>query len=229
MIATERRQGLVTITAFPQLAFNFTGHPQTLLKVKAYESDPTTLGGLNDDDASATFSPSEFQGTGCTNDVRCYKHFMWKRANITQAVFMESASEGESDSISKTSGIVAKPKTVQKSKTSSLEVKTNSKSKPCSIERASTPANSSSGNSDFNALPEFARSAWSTSFLPTLYDRLGQSPDPFVIDVDMVKAIQDVVDLAYPETDYQVRASDKIFNMVIALSFTIFFKGLMFV
>jgi hypothetical protein len=130
---------------------------------------------------------------------------------------MRSASEDESDDAPRVTKV--KPKTVRKSKAPTLEAKLKqAKSKPHSVsstDRASPAANSSAGNSDFNSLPEFARSAWSTSFLPTLYDRLGQSPDPFVIEADMVKAIQEMIDLAYPDTDYQVRASDKIFIMVI--------------
>ncbi|KAI0245201.1 hypothetical protein BJV78DRAFT_1140472, partial [Lactifluus subvellereus] len=62
-------------------------------------------------------------------------------------------------------------------------------------------------------LPEFARAAWSTTFLPTLYDCLGCSGDPFVINSDMVKAIQEVVDFVYPGSNYQVHAGDKLINM----------------
>jgi hypothetical protein len=68
--------------------------------------------------------------------------------------------------------------------------------------------------SDLSSLPEFARAAWSTNFLPTLYDRLGCSRDPFVIDPDMVNAVQEVVDFAYPGSGYQVRANDRLIVMV---------------
>lgn len=68
--------------------------------------------------------------------------------------------------------------------------------------------------SDINTLPEFARSTWGNTFLPTLYDRLGRAPDPFLIDADMVKVIQEVVDLSYPDSDYQVHLGDRIFALV---------------
>ncbi|KAI0244949.1 hypothetical protein BJV78DRAFT_1092706, partial [Lactifluus subvellereus] len=54
---------------------------------------------------------------------------------------------------------------------------------------------------------------WSTTFLPTLYSRLGCASNPFVLDADMVKVIQDIIDLVYPDTDYQVRTNDRIFAM----------------
>jgi hypothetical protein len=65
-----------------------------------------------------------------------------------------------------------------------------------------------------DAIPEFACAAWSTRFLPTLYDCLGCAADPFVMDPDMVKCIQEVVDLVHPEADYTVRLNDKIFVRV---------------
>jgi hypothetical protein len=68
--------------------------------------------------------------------------------------------------------------------------------------------------SDLNVLPEFARAAWSTSFLPTLYSRLACSNDPFVIDLDLVTAIQEIVDIVYPNTTYKVRLNDKMYSMV---------------
>ena len=58
--------------------------------------------------------------------------------------------------------------------------------------------------SDMTGLPDFACSAWSTSFLPTLYSRLGSSSNPFVMGADMVKVIQEVVDLVFPESDFKV-------------------------
>jgi hypothetical protein len=67
---------------------------------------------------------------------------------------------------------------------------------------------------NLNALPEFARALWSATFLPTLYDCLGCSPDPFVIDPDMVKTIQGVLNLVYPDSIYQIHVNDRIFAMV---------------
>jgi hypothetical protein len=147
---------------------------------------------------------------------------VWKCTNVQgpdslQDVLIQSASEDESDAISRSTRV--KPKPSQRSKASTLKAKQEPGSKLHLVASDSSAANRSSvhstGSSDFNPLPEFARGAWSSSFLPTLVDRLGQSPDPFVIEADMVKVIQDIVDLVYPGVDYQVRANDYIFNMVI--------------
>jgi hypothetical protein len=50
--------------------------------------------------------------------------------------------------------------------------------------------------------------------LPTLYDCLGCSPDPFVIDSDIIGTIQAVVDFAYPQEGYRVCAGDNLTNKV---------------
>ena len=68
--------------------------------------------------------------------------------------------------------------------------------------------------SDAGALPEFARATWSTSFLPTLYKCLACSSDPFVIGPDLVNVVQEIVNIVYPDSNYQVRSNDKIFTMV---------------
>ena len=92
------------------------------------------------------------------------------------------------------------------------------------IERASPAASHSADSCDVNSLAEFAQSAWSMSFLPTLYDRLGRASNPFMIDSDMVKVIQEIVDIVYPYADYKVSVDDRIFTMVSVLSFTFSFQ-----
>ena len=67
---------------------------------------------------------------------------------------------------------------------------------------------------DVSTLPEFARATWSTHFLPTLYDCLGCSCDPFVINADIIKSIQAVVVAAYPDSEYKVVANDRLITMV---------------
>jgi hypothetical protein len=219
---------------------------QTSRKAKAsgpHTGDTSTFGGLNDEDASATFSPIS-SNRKFKNDVRSfYRHLfpIWKGTDVTQFVaVIDSASEDDSDTIpAKTSR--AKP--VQKS--TSLEVK--SKSKPRSanlkvpkpepesaiLEAKSKPRSanlkapksepkiaspsadiSEAATSDINTLPEFARSAWSTSFLPTLYNLLGCSDNPFMIDANMLKVIQEVLDYAYPECIYVIGVDDRIFSQV---------------
>jgi hypothetical protein len=177
---------------------------------------------------------------------------VWKGTDIMQSVFIDSGSEDESNVIlTRTSKV--KPKSAQastaikakpKSKPRSAHLKVPTfepleakpKSKPHSAnvkvpkpESESEPepeASNISGvaASDVNALPEFALSTWGTSFLPTLYNRLACAPDPFVLDADMVKVIQEIIDLVYPDSDYQVRVNDRIFTMVSLLSFTVYFQ-----
>ncbi|KIM80299.1 hypothetical protein PILCRDRAFT_49899, partial [Piloderma croceum F 1598] len=70
--------------------------------------------------------------------------------------------------------------------------------------------------SDVDGLPEFARAAWSTSFLPTLYDSLACASKPWDLPgdgSDMVKFIQEILDSVYPGTGYQVKLNDRIFSM----------------
>jgi hypothetical protein len=136
-------------------------------------------------------------------------------------VAVDSASEDDVEIIP-TKKSKVKPKTVKKSATTTLEVKPIAKSKPRSalavpkpkLNRTSPAVDISLATSDINTLPEFARSAWSTSFLPTLYSRLGSAPSPFVIDTDMVNAVQEAVEIVYPDSDYQVRLNDRIFTLV---------------
>jgi hypothetical protein len=67
---------------------------------------------------------------------------------------------------------------------------------------------------DISTLPEFARMTWSTRFLPTLYDCLGCSREPFVICVNIIKPVQEVVDATYPGSGYRVIANDRLITMV---------------
>ena len=187
----------------------------------------TQSSGLNNEDAFGTFSPEPLITVGTQaapnhkNDVGCFHRNVFplrKGTNIKQFVLIHSGDEDDSDVIPvKTSNLRPKPKSKPKSgeqklATSAVEPRSAKVPKPdsSSAEITSAPASSNI----INTLPEFARSTWGTTFLPTLYDRLGRSPDPFVIDVDMVKVIQEVVDLAYPDSDYQVRLGDRIFAQV---------------
>jgi hypothetical protein len=151
---------------------------------------------------------------------------MYKVADVTQAVFIDSGNEDNSD-------VPIPAKVKPRSKPHSTKVpkpefehtpavpEVKPKSKPPSanlnpkLEDESPVANISGAvASNINTLPAFARSTWGNTFLPTLYDRLGCASDPFVIDIDMVKVIQEVVDLAYPDSDYQVQLGDRIFVLV---------------
>ena len=80
--------------------------------------------------------------------------------------------------------------------------------------------------SDVSALPQFACTTWGTHFLPTLYNCLGTAADPFLIDTDMLKLVQEIHDVAYPYSDYQVQGNNKIFAMVSLSPFYPVFKQL---
>ena len=80
--------------------------------------------------------------------------------------------------------------------------------------KATTEALVATSAFDVSTLPEFARATWSTHFLPMLYDCLGCSCDPFVINADIIKSIQAVVVAAYPDSEYKVVANDRLITMV---------------
>jgi hypothetical protein len=74
-----------------------------------------------------------------------------------------------------------------------------------------TPVNSGNG-----PLPAFARSGWTTRFLPTLVHCLASASDPWDIGngVDIIVVIQGVLDKAYPNSGYRVKYGDKVYSMV---------------
>ena len=154
---------------------------------------------------------------------------IWKSTDGTQTVVIDSASEDDHDVIPVKTKTLVKPKSVQNPVAATLDVKPILKPKPkprsanlnvpkAKVKCTSPAADISQSSSDLNTLPEFARSAWSTS-LPTLYSCLGCSPTPFVIHVDPTKGTQEVVDVVYPDSDYQVICNDRIFTLVGLLSF----------
>lgn len=73
---------------------------------------------------------------------------------------------------------------------------------------------------DLTQLPPFARAAYASVFLPTLYHRLGCSETPFKEfskGDDMVAVVQEVVDCVWPGSDWQVRWGDKLCSLVCML------------
>jgi hypothetical protein len=108
----------------------------------------------------------------------------------------------------KKSTTTAKPKAPKVSKVKAQPEKTAKATKATTDVLVSTSA------SDILTLPEFARATWSTHFLPTLYDCLGCSRDPFVINSDIIKPIQAVVNAAYPGSGYRVVINDRLITMV---------------
>ncbi|KAF7977690.1 hypothetical protein HWV62_2940 [Athelia sp. TMB] len=77
----------------------------------------------------------------------------------------------------------------------------------------------SAADSDLDQLPHFARAAYTSVFLPTLYHRLGCSEKPFTEfskGDEMVAAIQQVVDCVWPESNWTVRWGDKLCSLAYA-------------
>lgn len=66
---------------------------------------------------------------------------------------------------------------------------------------------------EITTLPQFAQAGWSTIFLPTLYSSLGCSLQPFNKynkDASIVPLLQQVLDIAFPGSDYKIKWGDKI-------------------
>lgn len=95
------------------------------------------------------------------------------------------------------------------SKASSKALKSKSKASVNSVQEVLT--------ADTDGLPIFARAKWSTSFLPTLYARLGSASNPlkpYEEGSSMLDMIQGILDMVYPNSGYRVRIGDKIYSMV---------------
>lgn len=75
---------------------------------------------------------------------------------------------------------------------------------------------SSPANESINDIPEFARTEWLSSFLPTFYAYLGSCADPFSVCTGkgIVKEIQDIVDIVYPTANYKVQYNTKFYSVV---------------
>lgn len=70
-------------------------------------------------------------------------------------------------------------------------------------------------------LPHFMQAAWSTAFLPTLYDSLGHSSQPFADFTKgpkVVSKLQEAIDLIWPGTDFQIQWPDVPCTKVSAMS-----------
>ncbi|KAH9974843.1 hypothetical protein BJV74DRAFT_798869 [Russula compacta] len=161
---------------------------QTSLKTKVKVSDvkAAALGGLDDDNAFTTFSPLKLKGMGSNhkNEIS---------TDVTQSVIIESTSEDSNVVPVKKKTSTAKPKAAQKSVPAVLEAKPSLKPKPCS-------AGLKVPNLKLNVPP----------LLPALQQRiLITIPIPFSIDVDMLKVTQRVVDISYPDVEYELKAISK--------------------
>jgi hypothetical protein len=113
---------------------------------------------------------------------------------------------------STTSAVAKAPKVSKASKLKAQPAKTTKAGRTTMDVLVSAPA--ASPASDISTLPEFARANWSTHFLPTLYDYLGCSCEPFTIGPDIIIPVQVVVDAAFPDSEYRVVANDRLITMV---------------
>lgn len=87
--------------------------------------------------------------------------------------------------------------------------------KPPSIKREETPLAAPVGVSrsreKMTEVPRFMEAAWSSAFLPTIYDSLGRSKRPFADfskGLLVVSKLQEAIDLVWPGTDYTIQWSD---------------------
>jgi hypothetical protein len=178
----------------------------------------STLGGLEDDDAFGDISAVLKPEGRCANqkyDVCCdFRGLIEKFTDNIQLVLIDSDSNTDSDSPSPESQkfTTVDPKEPKAPKAMSKQRNLIKAAKRSTEVLVVTPTASES--EDLSSLPEFTRGDWPTRFLPTLYSCLGCSDSPFVISLDMVQTIQDIVDYVYPDTDYRVRAADRVYKMV---------------
>ncbi|KAF8488710.1 hypothetical protein F5888DRAFT_1809460 [Russula emetica] len=177
---------------------------QTSSKVKA-KPFHEALGGLEDEDALANVAETLALSTG---------HPMTGQKNNFVHIDNNSDSDSESeDAPTKPPAKGAKKSTTADSKVLKVSKGKTQPEKTVKATKATKEVPVANPPFDISTLPEFARTNWSTHFLPTLYDCLGCSHDPFVIGSDIVKPIQAVVNAAYPGSGYRVLANDRLVVM----------------
>ncbi|KAF8480609.1 hypothetical protein F5888DRAFT_1825718 [Russula emetica] len=184
---------------------------QTSSKVKA-KPFHEALGGLEDEDTLANVAETLALSTG--HPMTGQKNN--KITNVTQFVHIDNNSDSDSeseDAPTKPPAKGAKKSTTADSKALKVSKGKTQPEKTVKATKATKEVPVANPPFDISTLPEFARTNWSTHFLPTLYDCLGCSHDPFVIGSDIVKPIQAVVNAAYPGSGYRVLANDRLVVM----------------
>ena len=84
-----------------------------------------------------------------------------------------------------------------------------------------TVSRDSSARAKVTKVPHFMQAAWSTASLPTLYDSLGRSSQPFADfakGLKVISKLQEAIDLIWPGTDFQIQWSDVPCAKVSAMS-----------
>jgi hypothetical protein len=94
-----------------------------------------------------------------------------------------------------------------------IRAKREAQAKAKVIEVGASNSSRSTSNSSTNSrqLPDFMVSAWTTTFLPTIYQSLGCSEKPFshyCKGPEIIGKLQVAVDMVWPGTDYQVTWGD---------------------
>ncbi|KAF8487899.1 hypothetical protein F5888DRAFT_1639644 [Russula emetica] len=184
---------------------------QTSSKVKA-KPFHEALGGLEDEDALANVAETLALSTG--HPMTGQKNN--KITNVTQFVHIDNNSDSDSeseDAPTKPPAKGAKKSTTADSKALKVSKGKTQPEKTVKATKATKEVPVANPPFDILTLPEFARTNWSTHFLPMLYDCLECSHDPFVIGSDIVKPIQAVVNAAYPGSGYRVLANDRLVVM----------------
>jgi hypothetical protein len=72
-------------------------------------------------------------------------------------------------------------------------------------------------STEIDRIPDFAREAWTTDFLPMIYNKLFLSRKPFEDfrkGHQVIQYIQDTVDIVYPTSGHHVKWSDEICQTV---------------
>ena len=79
----------------------------------------------------------------------------------------------------------------------------------------------SSARAKVTEVPHSMQAAWSTAFLPTLYNSLGHLSQPFADfakGLTVVGKLQEAIDLIWPGTGFQIQWSDVLCAKVSAMS-----------
>ncbi|KII83567.1 hypothetical protein PLICRDRAFT_180340 [Plicaturopsis crispa FD-325 SS-3] len=213
--STKAISGLISNWESKATKLRASSHQRSTTKAAGQESDQEVLGGLDDDDAAA-IPPT-------VRDPQSHNN----RKNELVGFVADSkppASEDPTQLVQNPKSMRSKPSTKKLQTTNLLSsAPVHKRSPSTSIEPSeilSTPSTPSTALNDGQSesvahLPEFARAAWASAFLPTLYAFLAASETPWSpagADGDLVPALQDIVNTVWPGTNYRVRYNDRIFK-----------------
>ncbi|RDB20421.1 hypothetical protein Hypma_012520 [Hypsizygus marmoreus] len=136
-------------------------------------------------------------------------------ANTPNVAFVSIASQlSDSEEPEQTPSSSRKAKSaITKLKVGKTPVKRETPTLACSLTLSSDLSFIEDGPED--VLPQFVRAQWATCVLPTLYRRLFCSDDPFTSFYKgdaFLQIVQEVLELVFPGTSYQVVRGSKLFD-----------------